>query len=1575
MASVHLVTKPPPMAPRTVPPPPVTAAGGGPASILSLSENEKRWMVVGICLNKVLLPALHKYIAPKIQNHYALHKTSYNIHSQAHPGFLKKDNNVGFQFNYESINNNRSRLSKKAYDYKVVSAIDFAKLYLRPEMAKFTGFDSTCDASASLGILATSSAFSTPVQNSARDVRSTVRNEWGHCNFDDWEQIQFNVCIQKIDTLIRNLGLSLADETKLLDELKDWEIRGVQLCMGSVVDADLLNLVSGEVAKLLAEVQTAKESNEEESEKVSNELGRMSGLLVECREQASQNKAKLGELSSLVGDLNLNVESLHSGQESLNCEMDGVKESQDKLTQRVEVVEGEHEEIKERVGTLETKIAAGGGHHRDPITFQAPNRNPYFCGREKEMSMLDGPLDESKQTCTLTLISGLGGTGKTSIALEHVWRQKEQYSAGVYWLTGESERDFNITLTEMCRQIGCSGEDLAQTLSNVLDWFQTRKDYWCVVVDNLDASELSEEMMKFLNGSWKRSASGHVIITTRREKALIPADIQDVDEDRCIELITMDEPDSVMFLKKRANREDSDHEDSVITELVQELGCLPLALDQAGAYIYQRKCSFTEYLQQFKKKRLLLMKRISAHYISSKERTSVYTTWQLNFDYVKKQSEELDIGNAASLIMNVSTFLSPDDIPVEIINEGLPKIDDEDLKEATASAISVSELLELLTNFSLFRKFSDHSYSVHRVVQEVIRSRVKDDDKKVALSSAVRMLNFAFSKARNPKEVCESFMGDAVFAEDKPPSLHLWAKLARHACSLQDHIIFFVEKERGSSKDVMYTEETAKLFYEASVFLNVCREKVKAQDLQRLKLEVLSSLPNSPSEETMAYLNHFKVPLQNKQYKLISHCIVPKCEQEGYSSVASDLQKKANDFREKGNDAVKRGEFQEALDWYTKGIELTKTDHRLFSNRALCHLKINKPKEALADCESCLKLEEHFGKALQRKAWALHELSRLHPGDKHRRGRFLCAAALAQYYDLTFRESPVFKNMSSHIVEVKDASELVSQIENNTTILLHEGSYELRHGIVMISADVQIVGIGRVSITLHETWVVFGANCCIENVTVAKGSEAIVCRMGSLTMLECNISAGRHGCKDFPYCDGGPGCIADMGNPCRITDPLGAQMSKASGRTGNPGIQIFDQSSAVLKYCSVFDCGGGGALCHGSGSAMSVISCRVYKNQQMGLEAREGARLTVTDCDIFANNFHGVLLGPYANASEIVNNRIFENHGEGILVRLSNELSKISSNRIYHNRPFGISLDCANVCVFHNEIFENGFWGIIAKTKTSASIQNNELYSNKCGGIFIGLNFSGRISIESNTVRNHIGPWLYFGENIDLSKTKADDLDDGKNFYLPPGETRFYTTPPIVGSNTLKNNGEETMFHPKEQAMPVTQHCAFCHRTGKLKTCSNCRVASYCDQTCQKMHLAKHKLLCKSVTGLYSVTATISTLFFGESKRGIREFGSHLKGLGEGPKLDPRSSRRFIVKVQTQNLNSHPRQLLTVYDKSLSIDCQIECPEIFHVIMECGVLGQLYLFTSKKVFLWAKFAAKGKKLTFYLDHLAPYQEW
>ena len=63
----------------------------------------------------------------------------------------------------------------------------------------FPGFDNTCDLSAVLGILANAACFSPDIQRNAKDVRSKVRNEWGHCNFDHWTDVNFAMCFQVED--------------------------------------------------------------------------------------------------------------------------------------------------------------------------------------------------------------------------------------------------------------------------------------------------------------------------------------------------------------------------------------------------------------------------------------------------------------------------------------------------------------------------------------------------------------------------------------------------------------------------------------------------------------------------------------------------------------------------------------------------------------------------------------------------------------------------------------------------------------------------------------------------------------------------------------------------------------------------------------------------------------------------------------------------------------------------------------------------------------------------------------------------------------------------------------------------------------------------------------------------------------------------------------------------------------------------------------------------------------------------------------------------------------------------------
>ena len=104
-----------------------------------MGDKQKRWVVIGITLNRLLLPVLRDFAGKELAKHYTSLKSSRGIDKQLHSARMKKDGSS--YLNYGSINNNWGTFKRKVkqYDYKVASAEDLAKLYLKPYMAKFKG--------------------------------------------------------------------------------------------------------------------------------------------------------------------------------------------------------------------------------------------------------------------------------------------------------------------------------------------------------------------------------------------------------------------------------------------------------------------------------------------------------------------------------------------------------------------------------------------------------------------------------------------------------------------------------------------------------------------------------------------------------------------------------------------------------------------------------------------------------------------------------------------------------------------------------------------------------------------------------------------------------------------------------------------------------------------------------------------------------------------------------------------------------------------------------------------------------------------------------------------------------------------------------------------------------------------------------------------------------------------------------------------------------------------------------------------------------------------------------------------
>ena len=180
--------------------------------------------MIGVCLTKVLTPALRNVLATEIPKwHQVLCQLPTEIDKQVYGRHKIQLNPSTLDLNYKNINNNHVIRSPRSFDYAVKDPLSLAKLFVQPFMSKFTGFSQTMDISAVLSVIGEAAPF---IGAHAKKVWSDIRNEWAHCNFTNWTETKSIAAFQSMESLLKNVNLSSEDEKKLCVKLNSWKDKG-----------------------------------------------------------------------------------------------------------------------------------------------------------------------------------------------------------------------------------------------------------------------------------------------------------------------------------------------------------------------------------------------------------------------------------------------------------------------------------------------------------------------------------------------------------------------------------------------------------------------------------------------------------------------------------------------------------------------------------------------------------------------------------------------------------------------------------------------------------------------------------------------------------------------------------------------------------------------------------------------------------------------------------------------------------------------------------------------------------------------------------------------------------------------------------------------------------------------------------------------------------------------------------------------------------------------------------------------------------------------------------------------------
>ncbi|KAI0439883.1 hypothetical protein F4803DRAFT_529566 [Xylaria telfairii] len=364
-------------------------------------------------------------------------------------------------------------------------------------------------------------------------------------------------------------------------------------------------------------------------------------------------------------------------------------------------------------------------------------KNNRFTGRDLILDTLKKRLFVSKE-CQRLAVVGLGGVGKTQVALQLAyWVKEAKPDYSVFWVSALSDGSFEQAYTEMARQLDIQirgNEDLNECVRRYFE--SERAGKWLMIVDNADDNEIvfgPSDKPGGIDKYLPESNNGLTVFTTRSREVAV-----DVAKNNLVDLHEMSVDEATEFLKKALSNKQLLQDITTTKELFQELTYLPLAIAQAAAYLNKNtQMSIGKYLALLRGTERDLVSLMSREFRDNtryrESQNAVATTWLVSFDQIRRSDS-----NAAKLLSFLSC-IEPKAIPRSILPK--PLVEEE-----------MEHAIGMLCGYAFLVQREEDMFDMHRLVHIAIRVWVqKENSIRETKTSAIQHLAsiFPFSYKEN----------------------------------------------------------------------------------------------------------------------------------------------------------------------------------------------------------------------------------------------------------------------------------------------------------------------------------------------------------------------------------------------------------------------------------------------------------------------------------------------------------------------------------------------------------------------------------------------------------------------------------------------------------------------------------------------------------------------------------------------------------------------------------------------------------------------------------------------------------